>query len=173
MLEFSTSEGETIDAEAWIDPEVVKLNGISLEELEKYKKPPAFESQGGSVQNPEVDLNNPPMQFPPGQEVVYSMSDKDVTEKIERDDTARPAESVTPRFRLVRSRARSATAGGDMAAQQESPQSQLIAVNDFAWQELMPGVQARNLWVDEKNQPAGADDTDHTRPANAHPQACG
>lgn len=82
MLEFSTSEGETIDAASWIDPEVVKLNGISLEELEKYKKPPAFESQGGAVQNPEVDLNDPPMQFPPGQEVVYSMSDKDVTEKL-------------------------------------------------------------------------------------------
>ena len=82
MLEFSTSEGETIDAESWIDPEVVKLNGISLEELEKYKNPPAFESQGGQVQNPEVDLNDPPMQFPPGQEVVYSMSDKDVTEKL-------------------------------------------------------------------------------------------
>ena len=82
MLEFSTSEGESIDAEAWIDPEVVKLNGISLDELATYKSPPAFESQGGSVQNPEVDLNNPPMQFPPGQEVVYTMSDKDVTEKL-------------------------------------------------------------------------------------------
>ena len=82
MLEFSTSEGEAIDAESWIDPEVVKLNGISLEELEKYKKPSAFESQGGSVENPEVDLNNTPMQFPPGQEVVYTMSDKDVTEQL-------------------------------------------------------------------------------------------
>ena len=82
MLEFSTSEGEAIDAESWIDPEVVKLNGISLEELEQYKNPPVFESQGGAVQNPEVDLNDPPMQFPPGQEVVYSMSDKDVTEKL-------------------------------------------------------------------------------------------
>ncbi len=82
MLEFSTSEGEAIDAESWIDPEVVKLNGISLEELEQYKNPPTFESQGGAVQNPEVDLNTPPMQFPPGQEVVYSMSDKDVTEKL-------------------------------------------------------------------------------------------
>ena len=82
MLEFSTSEGEAIDAESWIDPEVVKLNGISLEELEQYKNPPAFESQGGTVQNPEVDLNNPPMQCPPGQEVVYAMSDKDVTEKL-------------------------------------------------------------------------------------------
>lgn len=28
MLEFSTSEGKPIDAEAWIDPEVVKLAGI-------------------------------------------------------------------------------------------------------------------------------------------------
>ena len=82
MLEFSTSEGETIDAASWIDPEVVKLNGISLEELEQYKNPPAFESQGGAVQNPEVDLHNPPMQFPPGQEVIYRMSDKDVTEKL-------------------------------------------------------------------------------------------
>ncbi len=82
MLEFSTSEGEAIDAESWIDPEVVKLNGISLEELEQYKNPPAFESQGGAVQNPEVDLNDPPMQFPPGQEEVYSMSDEDVTEKL-------------------------------------------------------------------------------------------
>jgi catechol 2,3-dioxygenase-like lactoylglutathione lyase family enzyme len=82
MLEFSTSEGEAIDAEAWIDPEVVKLNGISLEELEQYKNPPAFESQGGTVQNPKVDLNDPPMQFPPGQEVVYSMSDEEVTTKL-------------------------------------------------------------------------------------------
>ena len=82
MLEFSTSEGEAIDAESWIDPEVVKLNGISLEELDQYKNPPAFESQGGTVQNPEVDLNAPPMQFPPGQEVVYSMSDEEVTTKL-------------------------------------------------------------------------------------------
>jgi len=82
MLEFATSEGEAIDAEAWIDPEVVKLNGINLEELETYKNPPAFESQGGKVVNPEVDLNNPPMQFPPGGEVVYSMSDEEVTSKM-------------------------------------------------------------------------------------------
>ena len=37
-----------------------------------------------------------------------------------------------------------------MAVQHEGSQSRLIAVNDFVWQELMPGVQARNLWVDEK-----------------------
>ncbi len=37
-----------------------------------------------------------------------------------------------------------------MAAQHERSQSRPVAVNDFAWQELMPGVQARNLWVDAK-----------------------
>ncbi len=82
MLEFSTSEGQAIDQEAWIDPEVVKLNGISEEELERYKHPELFESHGGKVQNPPVDLNNPPMNFPPGQEAVYSMSDEDVTAKL-------------------------------------------------------------------------------------------
>ena len=82
MLEFSTSEGELIDAEAWIDPEVVKLNGINSEELANYKNPPAFQSQGGKVSNPEVDLQNPPMNFPPGQEVVYSMSDEEVTRRL-------------------------------------------------------------------------------------------
>lgn len=82
MLEFSTSEGESIDEEAWIDPEVVELNGINAEELERYKHPELFESQGGSVQNPPVDLKTPPMQFPSGQEVVYSMSDAEVTSKM-------------------------------------------------------------------------------------------
>lgn len=82
MLEFSTSEGETIDAESWIDPEVVKLNGINSEELANYKNPPAFQSRGGKVSNPEVDLKNPPMNFPPGQEVVYRMSDEEVTSRL-------------------------------------------------------------------------------------------
>lgn len=82
MLEFSTSEGETIDAESWIDPEVVKLNGINSEELANYKNPPAFQSRGGKVSNPEVDLENPPMNFPPGQEVVYRMSDEEVTSRL-------------------------------------------------------------------------------------------
>lgn len=82
MLEFSTSEGEAIDAESWIDPEVVKLNGINSEELANYKNPPAFQSRGGKVSNPEVDLENPPMNFPPGQEVVYSMSDEEVMSRL-------------------------------------------------------------------------------------------
>ena len=41
VLEVSTSPA-AIDAEAWIDPEVVALNGISAEELERFKNPPAY-----------------------------------------------------------------------------------------------------------------------------------
>ena len=37
-----------------------------------------------------------------------------------------------------------------MAAQQNGPHSRLIAVNDYEWQERLPGVQARNLWADEE-----------------------
>jgi anti-sigma factor ChrR (cupin superfamily) len=37
-----------------------------------------------------------------------------------------------------------------MAAQHAGTPSRLIAVNDFEWQERMPGVQARNLWADEE-----------------------
>jgi len=82
MLEFSTSEGRPIDAEAWIDPEVVRLAGISPAELERYKNPPAFESQSGAVRNPPVDLKNPPMQMPPGRERIFSMSDEEVTARL-------------------------------------------------------------------------------------------
>jgi hypothetical protein len=33
ILEFSTSEGKSIDGNAWIDPEVVKLSGITPSDL--------------------------------------------------------------------------------------------------------------------------------------------
>jgi hypothetical protein len=46
MLEFATSAAP-IDADEWIDPEVVALCGISAEELAWYRRPPAFASQGG------------------------------------------------------------------------------------------------------------------------------
>jgi catechol 2,3-dioxygenase-like lactoylglutathione lyase family enzyme len=92
MLEFSTSEGRPIDAEAWIDPEVVRLAGINPSELARYKNPPAFESHGGAIKNPPVDLARPPMQFPPGREKIYSMSDEEVTARL--SETTPP---VTPK----------------------------------------------------------------------------
>ncbi|NKC00002.1 MAG: VOC family protein [Pseudomonadales bacterium] len=52
-LEFSYSN-EPINAEAWIDPEVVELAGINGEELARYKKPAGFEDQGGGIAQPNV-----------------------------------------------------------------------------------------------------------------------
>lgn len=78
MLEFSTSDGSAIDAEAWIDPEVMQLAGISAEELKRYKNPPAFESKNGKVPQPAPDPSKPLMQFPPGRERIWTMSDEEV-----------------------------------------------------------------------------------------------
>lgn len=33
---------------------------------------------------------------------------------------------------------------------QQSPPSQIISVNDLAWQEMQPGVRMKHLWTDEK-----------------------
>jgi hypothetical protein len=82
MLEFSTSEGKPIDAEAWIDPEVVKLAGISPSDLQRYKNPPAFESQGGTVAQPMLDPHKPQMEFPPGMEKIYRMSDEEIASRL-------------------------------------------------------------------------------------------
>ena len=71
-----------IDAEAWIDPEVVKLAGISPSDLKRYKNPPAFDSKGGAVKNPPIDLEHPPMNFPPGREKIYGMTDEEVTARL-------------------------------------------------------------------------------------------
>ena len=52
-LELSYSL-EPIDQEAWIDPEVVALAGISADELQRYKQPPGYRDQGGEVPQPEI-----------------------------------------------------------------------------------------------------------------------
>src|SRR5216683_4775859 len=77
MLEFSTSEGHSIDAEAWIDPEVMALAGISAEEVARYKSPPAFESKGGKIAQPKVDPTKPNMHFPAGRDRMLTMSDEE------------------------------------------------------------------------------------------------
>jgi catechol 2,3-dioxygenase-like lactoylglutathione lyase family enzyme len=79
MLEFSTSEGNAIDAEAWIDPEVVELAGISADELEHFKHPQGFVSQAGKVAQPKPDSSKPIMVFPRGDDRIYKMSDEEIT----------------------------------------------------------------------------------------------
>lgn len=78
MLEFSTSEGNAIDAEAWIDPEVMALAGINAEEVERYKHPAEFESKGGKIAQPKPDPTKPLMQFPTDAR-IWTMPDEEVT----------------------------------------------------------------------------------------------
>lgn len=82
MLEFSTSEGKAIDAEAWIDPEVVKLAGINEEELKRYKNPPAFTSQGGKVPQVDPEKSKLMMNFPPQNRAVLKMTDEEVLTRL-------------------------------------------------------------------------------------------
>ena len=82
MLEFSTSEGKAIDAEAWIDPEVVKLAGISADDLARYKNPPAFESQGGKVPQVDPEKSKIMIDFPEPNRAVLRMTDEEVLQRL-------------------------------------------------------------------------------------------
>ena len=66
-LELSYSE-EPINAEAWIDPEVVKLAGINAEELARDKQSADFaDSQGGISQTDPAKTQGPHMtNYPAG-----------------------------------------------------------------------------------------------------------
>jgi catechol 2,3-dioxygenase-like lactoylglutathione lyase family enzyme len=52
MIEFATSAAP-IDADEWIDPEVVDYCGIDASELARYRRPPAFTTKGGTVPQPD------------------------------------------------------------------------------------------------------------------------
>jgi len=69
-LELSYSK-EPIDQDAWIDPEVVALAGISAEELARYKCPAAFQDSAGTVAQPAASAPGPHMtNYPPA--VTYA-----------------------------------------------------------------------------------------------------
>jgi len=64
-LELSYST-EAINADAWIDPEVVELCGISAEELARYRTSSDYQDQGGKVPQPGIDAPGPHMtNYPP------------------------------------------------------------------------------------------------------------
>ena len=81
MLEFSTSEVGSIDAEASIDPEVQALAGISADEVERYKQPATFKSKGGKVAQPKPDPSKPLMHYPPDDR-IWTMTDEEVTRRM-------------------------------------------------------------------------------------------
>ncbi len=65
-LELSWSPAP-IDAQAWIDPEVVAMAGISAAELARYKNPAAYKDQGGRVAQPSLTAGGPHMtNYPAG-----------------------------------------------------------------------------------------------------------
>jgi catechol 2,3-dioxygenase-like lactoylglutathione lyase family enzyme len=81
MIEFSASAAP-IDADEWIDPEVVVYCGITPSDLARYRRPPAFVSQGGRVPQPDPHAK-PNFVFPEEWkergEALFSMTDEDVT----------------------------------------------------------------------------------------------
>jgi hypothetical protein len=82
VLEVSTSQA-AINAEAWIDPEVVALNGISAEELARYKNPPAWTRPAMPVAQPPGGIGRPEYtQMDPGFAAAFEMSDEAVTREL-------------------------------------------------------------------------------------------
>ena len=82
-LEISYSD-EAIDAEAWIDPEVVALNGISPAELERYKNPAPYSNDTGEpVPQPAAGTGKPEYtQMDPGFAAAFDMEDEAVTRDL-------------------------------------------------------------------------------------------
>ncbi len=78
-LELSYSDGP-INAEAWIDPEVVALAGIDDSELARYKKSSDFRDSAGAVPQPGPDAPGPHMNnYPPGRyEKILAMTDEEM-----------------------------------------------------------------------------------------------
>jgi len=88
-LEVSTSEGSAIDAEAWIDPEVVALAGISAEELKRFKSPAAFTRPAAPVPQPAFDPAKPHMAYPPeAYKALFGASDEHILARM--SDTEPP-----------------------------------------------------------------------------------
>lgn len=76
-LEFSYSN-EAINADAWIDPEVVDLCGISADELARYRTSSDYQDEGGEVLQPGPDAPGPHMtNYPPRvYEAILKVSDE-------------------------------------------------------------------------------------------------
>jgi catechol 2,3-dioxygenase-like lactoylglutathione lyase family enzyme len=81
-LEIATS-AEPIDQQAWIDPEVVALAGISPGELARYKSPASEAGRGGAVAQPPYDTTKPHMVYPRRQyDHMLALSDDELARKM-------------------------------------------------------------------------------------------
>lgn len=67
-----------VNPEAWIDPEVVALNGITPEELRRYKAPAPYVRPETPVPQSELDAGGPHMVPPEAFENFMAMPDEEV-----------------------------------------------------------------------------------------------
>lgn len=76
-LEISTS-AEPLNPDAWIDPEVVSLAGITPDELARYRAPREFQDRAGGVAQPPRQEDKPHMVYPEARyAAMLAMSDAD------------------------------------------------------------------------------------------------
>ena len=87
-LELSTSRA-AIDARAWIDPEVVKLAGISELELARYKSPARYSNGAGPLAQPPIDPAKPHMVYP-GRRYAEMVATADDDYTRQRSETTPP-----------------------------------------------------------------------------------
>ncbi len=80
-LSYSTAP---IDADAWIDPEVVDLVGISPEELARFRHPADHQAEAPPRAQPGNDAPGPHMQgyAPEAYEKLMAIPDQVVLEKM-------------------------------------------------------------------------------------------
>lgn len=92
-LELACSR-ESIDARAWIDPEVQALAGISATELARYTKPAEFRDQAGAVPQPPLDGPGPHMSNYPDDatyRMLMSFSDAELERMVDREPPVKVA----------------------------------------------------------------------------------
>ena len=86
-LELSYSK-TALDQNAWIDPEVVALAGITSDELTQYKAPAAFQDQAGAVAQPVLSETEGPhlTNYPPGAyEAIMGIPDERIWQLVDHE----------------------------------------------------------------------------------------
>ena len=80
MIEFATSAA-AIDADEWVDPEVVAFCGIDAADLARYRRPAPFASKGGTVPQPDPHANRTfafPDEWKERGEMLLRMTDEEI-----------------------------------------------------------------------------------------------
>ncbi|HYC56278.1 MAG TPA: VOC family protein [Candidatus Binatia bacterium] len=90
QLEFASSAGVAVDAQAWIDPDVAAHCQISTADLQRFCQPAPFRSLGGTVPQPAAGLR-PGFEFPEELramgEAMLQMSDAEIAAALDHPTT--------------------------------------------------------------------------------------